>query len=163
MNISDLVPWRSGVPARRHSDPTFETMRREMNELFDAFFREYGREEDEERVPSFRPAVNIAESATEYEVTVELPGMSQEDVDVKLSRDGLTVTGEKKLESEEKERNYFRRERSYGYFQRTIPLPANAVIAEKAEATFEQGILTVTLPKREQTEEKSRRIEVKAG
>jgi HSP20 family protein len=136
-------------------------MRREMNELFDAFFREYGREGADQAVRAFRPAVNIAESADTYEVTVELPGMSEEDVDVKLSRDGLTITGEKKEESEEKERNYFRRERSYGYFRRTIPLPANAVRGDEAEATFDQGVLTITLPKRTQPEEKPRRIEVK--
>jgi HSP20 family protein len=138
-------------------------MRRELNELFETFFREFGREENDKGVPAFRPAVNIAESADNFEVTVELPGIAEEDVDIRLSRDGLTITGEKKEESEEKNRNYFRQERSYGYFRRMIPLPANAVVADKAVATFDQGVLTITLPKRRQPEEEPRRIEVKTG
>lgn len=165
MNISDLVPWRDRSRAqRRNGGDSLMPLRREMDRLFDEFFRDW----DTELTRStgggmFSPALNVAESDDAIEATVELPGLSEDDIDITLTRDGLTITGEKKSEEEERGKDFFRRERSYGYFRRTIPLPPDAVDADNVEAKFDKGVLTVTLPKREEARSQAKRIEVKSG
>lgn len=164
MRVSDLVPWRSNLPARgerRAEGESFDLMRREMEQLFSDFFSGFEKE-GESRGP-FNPRINVTETDSEIEATVELPGLSEEDIDLTLTRDGLMIQGEKKAEEEEEGKNYYRRERAYGYFQRTIPLPPDVVDRDKVEANFEQGVLTVTMPKREEEQSVSRRIPVKSG
>ena len=104
------------------------------------------------------PAVDIAEQENEYEVKVELPGVSKEDVKISLESNILTIKGEKKEEKEEKKTNLHRVERSYGMFQRSFTLPTT-VKSDKIDATFSDGVLTITLPKVE--EAKPKQIEVK--
>lgn len=162
MRVSDLVPWRGQTPARREGSGS--ELQREMNRLFDEFFRGFENAPlGEEGSESFMPSVNVSESDDAIEATFELPGMSEEDIDVSLGRNGLTVRGEKKEEAEETEKNYFRRERSYGYFERTIPVPANLIARDEVEATFDKGVLKVKLPKKEEQQPTSRRIEVKSS
>lgn len=163
MRVSDLVPWRSSLPARRGEEEgdSFDLMRREMNQMFTDFFR--GLETTGEERSVFNPRLNVTETENEIEATVELPGLTEEDIDLTLTRDGLTIQGEKKEEKEEEGKNYYRRERAYGYFKRTIPLPPNVVDRDKVDANFEQGILTITMPKREEAQAVSRRIPVKSG
>lgn len=165
MNISDLVPWRdrSNVQ-RRNGGESLMPLRREMDRLFDEFFR--GWESDLTRATEggvFSPALNVAESDEAIEATLELPGLSEDDIDITLTRDGLTITGEKRSEEEERDKNFFRRERSYGYFRRTIPLPPDSVDADNVEATFDKGVLTVTMPKREEAKAQAKTITVKSG
>jgi HSP20 family protein len=136
-------------------------MRREMNQMFRDFFR--GLEPFDEEGGAFTPRVNVTESDAKIEATVELPGLSEENIDLTLTRDGLVIEGEKKAEKEEEGKSYHRRERSYGYFRRTIPLPPNVVDQDKVEADFDRGVLTVTLPKREEAQPVARRIPVKSG
>jgi HSP20 family protein len=107
--------------------------------------------------------VNVTEREKEFEVTAELPGMAENDIDISLSRDVLTLKGEKKQETEDKGDNYYRMERSYGKFSRVIPLPADAVDNDNVEATFKNGVLTIILPKLEEAQQISRRITVNAG
>lgn len=109
---------------------------------------------------SFVPAVNISESDNEYRVTAELPGMDENDVEVSLSRGSLLIRGEKKAENEDRGQGYYRMERSYGTFQRAIPLPQE-VDAEKVDATFKKGLLTITLPKLPAEQTGARRISIK--
>jgi HSP20 family protein len=90
---------------------------------------------------------------------VELPGMKKEDIKVTLMNNVLTVSGERKHASEEKGRTYYRIERSYGKFQRTLELPSE-VVADKAKATYKDGILELTIPKSEKAKEKEIAIEV---
>ena len=164
MNITDLVPWRSRSPARREQDEPGTVMRREMNRLFEDFFRGFDLASFErEGGRAFYPSVNVSETDEAIEATFELPGVSEEDVDVTLTRDGLIVSGEKREETKEEGKDYYHQERSYGYFRRTIPLSADAVDRDKVEATFDKGVLTVTLPKREEARRVSRRIPVKTG
>jgi HSP20 family protein len=170
MNISDLVPWRSQTPARRRNDEPFQMMQREMNRLFEDFFRDFESSTglargfgEGSQLSAFTPSVNISEGDEAFEATVELPGMSEEDIDVSLSRDGLTITGEKKEEAEDEQKNFYRRERSYGYFRRTIPLPQGAIDEERVEATFDKGVLKVTLPKRQEAQQTRRQISVKSA
>jgi len=104
------------------------------------------------------PAVDLFEDKNEIVIKAELPGMEKENVEVKLTDHMLTIKGEKKKEEEIKEENYYRSERSYGSFIRTLELPAD-VHADKVKASFKNGILEVRLPKTE--EAKSKEIKVK--
>lgn len=166
MRISDLVPWRgSRVPARREEEDgeSLYDVRREMNRLFDDFFRGSDLMPPFAREQSFTPSVDVTESDDAIEVTAELPGMDEDDIDLTLSRQGLTIRGEKREEKEDKGKNYYARERSYGYFRRTIPVSLDAIDQDKVEATFDNGILTVTLPKQETAPAVTKHIEVKSG
>jgi HSP20 family protein len=104
------------------------------------------------------PSANLAETESEFEVTVELPGVDRGDVHVELRHGDLWITGEKKEEKEEKGKMFHRVERRGGRFQRVIPLPGT-VEEEKIEATYEDGILRIRLPKSEEAQPK--RIEIK--
>jgi HSP20 family protein len=92
------------------------------------------------------PAVDVFEKEDRFIVKAELPGMKEDDIDVSVVGDTLAIRGEKKTETEIKDEDYYRCERSYGSFYRSIPLPSN-VDANKIEASFEDGILEVALPK----------------
>lgn len=164
MKISDLVPWRSETPARRGDDDRLVNVRREMDRLFDDFFNAMERSPfQREPLGTFAPSLNLAETDEAFEATLELPGISEEDIDVTLTQDALTITGEKKEEEEEEGKSYFRRERSYGYFRRTVPLPSGAVDQDNVEATFENGVLTITLPKLPESQTPTKRITVKSS
>jgi HSP20 family protein len=109
---------------------------------------------------SFNPKVNVAESDKELTVTAELPGMDEKDIEISISDGSLVLKGEKKEEQEEKHKNYYRLERSSGYFHREIAFPCD-VDADKAQAVFKKGVLTVTLPKAPKAT--GRRLEVKSA
>ena len=104
--------------------------------------------------------VNVAERDDALEVTAEIPGCSAEDIDVQLKDGVLTIKGEKKVETEDKQKDYHVMERSFGQFERSFTLPAE-VDGTKVEAAFEKGVLKVTLPKLPEAQSKSRKIEVK--
>jgi HSP20 family protein len=89
--------------------------------------------------------------------------MKQEDIELTLVHDILTIKGEKKEEKEEKKRDYYRIERKYGSFSRSIPLPSDVVDNEKVEAAFAEGVLTITLPKLPEAQAVSKQIPIKAG
>jgi HSP20 family protein len=128
-----LTPW-TGVTA----------LRKEMDRLFDRFW-----ETDWPAWPAlgdWMPKVDVADTKDAFMVTAEIPGIDPKDITLTLDGDALTIKGEKKHEKEEKEGTYFRMERAYGAFARTMPLPA-PVEAGKVTATFKNGILTVKLPK----------------
>jgi HSP20 family protein len=105
------------------------------------------------------PAVDVFEKNDKFIVKAEVPGMKEEDIDVSVVGDTLTIKGERKTETEVKEEDYYRCERSYGSFYRSIPLPS-AVDASKIEASYEDGLLEVTLPKK--AEVKPKKIAVSA-
>jgi HSP20 family protein len=109
--------------------------------------------------------MDIAETEKAYEITAELPGMSESDVEVIASNGDLTIKGEKKEEKEEKEekkKDYYLSERRYGSFERRMQIP-KGVDADKIEATFKKGVLTVTLPKTPQAQKPEKKISVKAA
>jgi HSP20 family protein len=110
--------------------------------------------------PSMRmPSVDLYEEKDEIVVKSDLPGMSKEDVTVQLSGDTLTIKGEKKKEEEVKEKDYHRRERSYGEFVRTLTLPCE-VKGEQVKATFKDGVLEIRLPKSEEAKKKSVQVKI---
>jgi len=158
MAITDLIPWNRGkrqIQAQREERDSFLALQRDMNQLFDDFWggswlTPYGASERE--WPMFSPQVDVVETDTEVRVQAELPGLEEKDFEVSVSQDTLTIRGEKKQETEEKGRNYYRTERSYGRmyssasFQRSIPLPRN-VDSDRVSAEFTKGVLTISLPK----------------
>lgn len=108
------------------------------------------------------PAVDIVEKDKSYEVTAELPGMDEKHVEVKLVNGGLTIRGEKQEEKEEKKKDYYVRERHFGSFERYFAVP-EGVDTDKIEASFKNGVLTVTLPKKPEAIKPAKKIEVKAA
>jgi len=132
-------------------------IQREMNKMFNNFFRGDIQDEDS-ALMAWTPAVDIAEHDDEYLVKVELPGVNKDDVKITIESNILTIRGEKKQEKETKKENYHRVERSYGSFQRSFTLPTT-VKSDKIDASYKDGILSVSLPKAE--EAKPKQIEVK--
>jgi HSP20 family protein len=108
------------------------------------------------------PAVDVAEDDKAYEITAELPGMEEKDIALTVSGDTLSITGEKSDEKEEQKKDYYLSERRYGSFERSFRLP-DGVDADKIEATFKKGVLTVTLPKRPEAQKPEKKITVKAA
>ncbi len=112
----------------------------------------------QDKATSLRPAIDVEETADALQITVEVPGLEKDAVDVSLEDGQLTISGEKKETSERDEANYHVRERRYGRFQRTLTLPSS-VDTTKADARYENGLLVITLPKSDEV--KPRRLEVK--
>jgi HSP20 family protein len=162
MPKKSVVPQgKKSVPARQEEYRPFGLLRQEMNRLFDNFFGGFEMEPFMgRRLGAFSPTVDIKESDKDIRVSAELPGMDDKDIDVLLSKDSVTIKGEKKEEKEDKGKDYYRMERSYGSFSRTIPLPAE-VDTDKVKAEFKKGLLTVTLPKTAQAIKQTKKISVK--
>lgn len=144
-----LVPWR---PFGELS-----SFRREMDDLWNKFLGEtpFARESRARWVPS----VDISETKDKLLVKAELPGLDAKEVSVSISGDLLTIKGEKKKEEEEKDEHHHYLERYYGSFQRSFQLPANIEI-DKIQASFDKGVLKVTLPKTEEAKKKEIDIKV---
>jgi HSP20 family protein len=107
------------------------------------------------------PAVDVAEKDKAYEITAELPGLDEKNVEVKVANGMLSIKGEKKEEKEEKKRGYYLSERRYGAFERRFQIP-EGVDSDKIDATFKKGVLTVTLPKSATAQAAEKKIAVKS-
>jgi HSP20 family protein len=137
----------------------FSTLQDRMNRLFRESFSEGGR--DEALITSrFAPAVDVYENEQKVTLKIEVPGIDEKDIDVRLENNTLTVHGERKIEKEEKEENYRRVERQYGSFTRTFNLP-NTVDSEHVSANYDKGVLNITLPKK--AEAKPKQIKIGVG
>lgn len=142
--MADIMKWPE--------IPTFTSLQREMDRLFDDFFRRGGLMREW--------PVDVVETNDTVVVKAELPGMEPKDVDISVSGGKLTIKGERKAEKEEKGKTFYRMERCYGSFSRTIELPAS-VEADKAKADYKNGVLEITLPKTEQV--KAKKIPIKTN
>jgi HSP20 family protein len=152
--------------ATRYSDP-FSALRAEMDSLFDSFigglpafsgmFGSTGG-----RGLALTPHMDVTETDKEIVVEAELPGIDEKDVSLSLQDGVLTIRGEKKHERNEEKENYRMMERRYGSFQRSVQLP-DTVDEDKIEATFNNGVLKVSLPKRPEAIGKHRKIPIKKG
>ena len=168
MSMKNLVPrfGRKPLPARREEADPIRDFQRQMNDLFADFFGGYPLAErgggPEWAPAAFTPRVDVAETDTEVKVSAELPGMDEKDISVELQDDVLILRGEKKSEQEEKGKNWFRREQSWGTFHRAVELPAG-VDAGKAKAQFKKGVLTFTAPKRPEEQARRRTVPIQAG
>lgn len=138
---------------RWHRTPEVRTMQHEMNRLMHEFFHGGHRDKPTSKQSVWTPAVDLSEGDQEFTLTADLPGFSKDDVQVELKDNRLTLKGERKRETEVQEKQYRRVERVYGTFERSFKLPA-VVDADKAQATFKDGVLKLTLPKAEAAKSK---------
>lgn len=167
------VPVKNAqTPPVGHPLRPFLGLRQEIERLFDEFdrglwtspfrrslFEPFWRQEIGSMTA---PAVDVAETEKAYEITAELPGLDGKNVEVKFADGILTIKGEKQEEKEEKKKDYYLSERSYGSFQRSFQVP-DSVDPDKIEASFKNGVLTVTLPKNADSQKTAKKITVKAA
>jgi len=164
MSVRDLIPWNRGrdVVVRRGEDTNpFLALHREMNRLFDDVFRgfdlaPFGFDRRFDRTFGW-PNIEVNDTDTELKVTAELPGMDEKDVDLELAHGVLAIKGEKRTETQDKDRQFS--ERYYGRFERRIPV--EDIDEDKVSASFRNGVLTVTLPKLAQARRPVKRITIK--
>ena len=142
----------------------FENLRREVDRLFGEFDGGLWRAPFRQIESAFgkMPAVDFTETDKTYELTAELPGMDEKNIEVKLTNHTLSIKGEKRDEKEETKKDYYMHERSFGSFQRTFTVP-EGVDTDKVEASFSKGVLTVTLPKSAEAQKAEKKITVKAA
>lgn len=168
------VEMRKAAPPAPSAPDAWRSFRSEMDRLFDRFAGGFG-------MPSFgrwfdappalhfdnsfsmpAPAMDVSEDKDAYRLTAELPGMSESDIEVAVAASTLTLKGEKKQETEQKDKNYYMSERSYGSFERSFALP-DGIDAEHIGAEFAKGVLTITLPKKAEAKAEPKKVEVRAA
>ena len=163
MASKSILPWRRenrNAVQQKDEDPIY-SLQTEMNRLFDEFFTvPFG--SALLRAPGlaggdFAPRIDMSETDKEVKVVAEIPGLDEKDIQLSLNNDVLTISGQKVAESEEKERRFHRIERSFGSFRRDVILPS-AVNDENVDATYKNGVLTVVLQKRLESQGKRIRV-----
>ena len=137
----------------------FATLQDRMNRLFRDSFNDVGRDESLS-TSTFSPAVDVYEDEHKVTLKIEVPGIEEKDIDVRVENNTLTVHGERTIEKEEKEENYRRVERQYGAFTRTFTLP-QTVDTDNVSANYDKGVLKISLPKK--AEAKPKQIKVHVG
>ena len=146
----------------------FETVRREIDRMFDDLWRLPFASSPSMSSPAAgmrmvgTPAVDVVEKPGEFQVTAELPGIDEKNIEVKCADGVLTIKGEKIEEKEESKQDYYLSERRFGSFQRSFRIP-ESVDPEKIDASFKNGVLTLRLPKSPEAQKSERKIEIKAG
>jgi HSP20 family protein len=182
MNIDKLAPWNwfkkeqehegKTLPVKRQEgsfdeDRSIGRLRQEIDRVFDDVFsgfpfsdRSLGRAFST-LTPSawMKPTMDISANDQKYTITVELPGVEENDVKLELDKDTLIIKGEKKQEKEEKEKNYYRVERSYGSFRRMLSLPDDAD-PDSISAKFNKGVLTVNISRKSITKSEAKKIPI---
>lgn len=188
MDIKKLVPWNwftkeeegagRTVPVKREgeTDKTsalttpWQQLHQDVDRLFDQTFQGFGLTPFGFSRPSFprfsdgilKPTLDLGVTDKAYTITVEIPGVNEKDVKLEIVNDTLTISGEKKQEKEEKDKNYYRMERSYGSFQRVLSLPEDAD-QNDVNASFKKGVLTITMPRKALPKSEVKHIEVRSG
>jgi HSP20 family protein len=148
-----LIRWE---PVRE-----LNTIQNEMNRLFNTFFEPGGAQGGPPAASRrWLPAMDLVESGDEFVLRADLPGLSEDDVNIELEDNVLTISGERKSEHEERKEGYYRLERASGSFSRSLTLP-EGVDPEKVRASFDRGVLEVRIPKPE--ERKPRKVTISAG
>jgi HSP20 family protein len=163
MTIKDLIPWNKGrsLPVNGSEDHLhpFLAMHREMNRMFDDMFRGFDLAPlsmDRRFGAVGWPIIDIDDTGKEIRITAELPGLDEKDVELQIANGVLSISGEKKSETENKERRFS--ERFFGRFERRIAL--EDVDEQQAQASFRNGVLTVIVPKLQTANESVRRIAI---
>ncbi|MDX2027599.1 MAG: Hsp20 family protein [Alphaproteobacteria bacterium] len=150
----------SRYPASRYSDDPFATMQRALQRTLDDVWGSLPASATPAASMSVR--LDVKEDDQAFHITAELPGLSENEVDVTFDDGLLTIRGEKKIERDEKKDTWHVVERSYGSFARQIALPAN-INAEKIDAKFDKGVLKINLPKQPPAQATAKKINIKAG
>lgn len=164
--IRDLIPKsreREVVGGRRSFEHPLMTVQREIDRAFDEMWRlfDVGGHVTETKGWMVSPRIDVADTEKEVVITAELPGLEEKDIVVDLSDGLLIIKGEKKAEQEKRETGYVYSERSFGSFERRIPIDAD-ILDDKTTAVFKNGVLTVTLPKDPAIHREGRRITISA-
>ena len=168
MSVRDLIPWgreENRVPSlfRDSERDPFLSLHREVNRLFDDVFRGFdGGLPSVGRASAFGgnwPSVEISDNDKEIRVTAEVPGMEEKDIEVLLDDGVLTLRGEKRSETEDKDRQFS--ERYYGRFERRIPI-GYEIEEDRIDARFKNGVLSVILPKTPKAQSQAKRIAIKS-
>ena len=163
-SIATTKGHHRGLPIRHVSDmQPLDLFRGGIGRLFDDFFtgfsiRPFSNLMDE--METFSPRIDMIEDDKAIHVNAELPGLDEKDIDISLSSDSITITGEKRNETETRGDNYYCSERSYGSFTRVLPI--EDVDVDKVEAVYKKGVLNITLPKIEGDKRMRRKISVKS-
>ena len=189
MDIKKLAPWNwfkkeeeeesgANVPVKMKDSPSYypaesgaanplAQLHREVDRLFENAFRGFGLSPLGSDLLSplsstgfLKPQVDVGATDKEYSITVEVPGVTEKDVNIEVTNNTMTIRGEKKQEKEEKDKNYYRVERSYGSFQRVLSLPEDADQGD-IRATFKNGILTVKMGRKALPKPDVKQIEIK--
>ena len=185
MDIKKLAPWNwfkkeeeaekslrvTQSNPRRQDYPIYQPIQQihnEIDRMFDSMFSDFGRSRFGSfwpQIPTLsdellKPTLDVGCTEKEYAISVEVPGVDEKDIHLELSDNTLTIRGKKEREEEEKDKNYYRLERSYGSFQRVLSLPDDAE-QDGIKAKFKKGVLNITVPRRELPEKNVKRIEVK--
>ena len=165
MSLLEMVPWRKdrGHLSRELPDDWLMPLHRQIDRVFTEFLGADLPHLARTRWDGgFSPSMDVSETDRQLEVSAELPGMDDEDIEVTLTDGVLTVKGEKRSESEEEDKHHYRLERSYGAFRRSFRLPPE-IDADDVSASFDKGVLKVTVAKKEAAESATRKIEVSKG
>jgi HSP20 family protein len=164
MRMKSLLP-EIARKARTDVDHPFYSLQKEMNSLFDSFFRGFDlapRALSTGSMGVFTPSVDVKENEKEFIIKTELPGVEEKDIDATVTNDSVTIKGDKKEEKEDKDKNYYYMERSYGSFCRVIPLKAE-IESDKAQASFKNGILDIKSPKNQSAKAKGTKVSIKTA
>lgn len=160
MRGQDMTPqswWRSDAPLTR----PFAALQREFDRMFEDFLPGLARAGNGGET-ALVPKLDIGETDKAYELHVEVPGVAEKDVEVSVAGNILTIRGEKKAETETKDKNMLRVERSYGSFYRAMTLPPDADV-DKIAATSKDGVLRISIPKATSGEAKPKKVEIRKG
>jgi len=164
----------NNVPIQRKEDKEnqddfvgpLQDFHRDIDRLFDRTFRDFGFSSfamDRPFWPAadglFKPVTDLSASDKEYTITVEVPGAKKDDIRIEVANNVMTISGEKKQKKEEQEKDFYRQERYYGSFQRVLPLPQDAD-QDHIKADFNQGVLTVTMPRKDMPKPNVKEIEI---
>lgn len=145
-NLLPTVRRKNDAARRQAQEYPFWPIQREVNRLFNDFFRDFGLEPFESvREYGFEPNIDVWEDDKKIYIKAELPGLDEKDIDVTITPEALTIRGEKKEDKEEKGNDYLYKETLCGFFQRSIALP-EGINQEKVEARFKNGVLDVEIP-----------------
>ncbi|MBI4431061.1 MAG: Hsp20/alpha crystallin family protein [Candidatus Omnitrophica bacterium] len=166
MKIKHLIPHKDGgerdLQTAEWRDP-FYAFQRRVNDVFGNFFDAFDFEPFEayeKQLRTFQPKMDVSETDKEFTISAEFPGLDEKDIEVVLEGDILTIKGEKKEEREERKKGYYRSERSYGAFQRSLAVP-ESVNTQGLTAEVKKGVLKIVLPKKPEAQIERKKIEVK--
>lgn len=162
MDFRSMVPFGGSDLARRGDGDPFQAFRRDFDRMVETMFQGATPTRWAGMPGGVDLRLDVSESGEEIKVRAELPGVDEKDVEVMLADDLLTIKGEKRIEEERKEENHHVVERSYGSFARSVRLPGG-IDPGAVRATFDKGVLTVTLPKPPEVQQKTRKIEIGKG
>lgn len=185
MDIKKFAPWNwfkkeneesgheipvmyQGNKREQEHYPFMPHVHDDINQLFDTLFRGFGlsphmsgnRLLENISGSMLKPRLDLGSTEKKYTISLEIPGVNEKDIHLEVINDTLTIRGEKKQEKEEKNKNYFRLERSYGAFQRTLSLPQDSDV-DHINANIKNGVLNITIPRMALSENQVKQIEVK--